>query len=244
MAEKTDTKCTVAKIFLKNKSGSYKKLKTRAANGYTGLSNKKILRVTKYRQHSKKIINKIKPRLVRVKNIHVNLRKMKFQYKGKPYRYTLFLHDVFPRFHRLAALERTLSLHTLRELNKIFSAHRQPNRLHIDNGEELTKHVKVFCQKSKIKMIRCRSYNPRAQGILRQKEIFVEEMATCDINNESPESVAEKERRKNIRSQFHIPLTIADRARSFNDKEHNILFDSQGHWKLPICSRGICTAAI
>lgn len=187
MVKKSESKVIVGKTFRKNKSGGYKKLRTRAADSYAGLSNKEILQVTKndvkYRQYTVKFTNRAKPKPVRVQNIHdqhqidlVDMRKMKTQYKGKTYRYIFLLLDIFSRFHWLAPLERKLSSHVLRELNKIYSVNGQPKRLQSDNGGEFKKRVKAYCQRKKIKMIRCRPYNPKAQGkvershrVLRQK---------------------------------------------------------------------------
>ena len=81
----------VSKTFRKNKSGGYKKLRTRVADAYAGLSSKEILKVTKnelkYRQFSIKFTNKAKPCPVRVKNVHdqhqidlVDMRGMKICY--------------------------------------------------------------------------------------------------------------------------------------------------------------------
>ena len=62
-------------------------------------------------------------------------------------------------FHRL---KRKLSLHVLREFNKMYSVH-GANKLQSDNGGEFEKHVKVYFHRNNIKIIRCVSYNPRVQ---------------------------------------------------------------------------------
>ena len=53
-------------------------------------------------------------------------------------------------------------------------------------------------------------------------------MATCDINNEMSESVAEKQRIKNHQSRFYIRFEVSDRTASFNDQCYSILFDPRG----------------
>ena len=64
----------VAKTFDENKSGGYKKRRTRAADRYAGLSNNQILGVTKndekYKAFSVKFSNKARPQPVRVKQVH------------------------------------------------------------------------------------------------------------------------------------------------------------------------------
>ena len=42
--------------------------------------------------------------------------------------------------------------------------HGIPERLQSDNGGEFKKDVKQYCKRNKIKMIRSRPYNPKAQG--------------------------------------------------------------------------------
>lgn len=187
MVKKTDVKRIVSKTFKESKSGGYKKIRTRAADGYAGLSNREILKITKnnvkFRQFSIKFCNKAKPRPVRVKNIHdqhqvdlVDMRKMQVVYQGKTYRYIFSLMDIFSRFHWLAPLERKLSHHVMKELRRIYNVHGQPQRLQSDNGGEFKKSVKKYCQEKKIRMITSRPYNPKAQGkvershrVLRQK---------------------------------------------------------------------------
>ena len=59
---KSVVKEIVSKTFKKSTSGGYKKLRTRAADGYTGISNRNILQVTsndfKYKQFNAKFTNK------------------------------------------------------------------------------------------------------------------------------------------------------------------------------------------
>ena len=72
--------------------------------------------------------------------------------------------DVFSRFHWLAPLERKTSSNVRKELQRIYKEHGVPERLQSDNGGEFKKHVKKYCEENKIKMVRCRPYNPKAQG--------------------------------------------------------------------------------
>ena len=141
------------------------------------------------------------------------MRSMKVDFKGKSYRYILSLLDVFSRFHWLVPLERKLSSHVVREIKKIYSVHGQPIRLQSDNGGEFKKHVELFCPRRRIRMIRSRPYNPKAQGkvershrvirtkirfdLMRQKKVGVNwvkslpEYMKC-INNEKREELGWK----------------------------------------------------
>ena len=47
--------------------------------------------------------------------------------------------------------------------------------------KSLKKHVKVFCQRNKIKMIRCRSYNPRAQGKVERSHKVLKQKITYGL---------------------------------------------------------------
>ena len=54
VVKKTEIDKVVTKTFKKNKSGGYKKLRTRAVDGYTGVSNNKILSITSNDERFKK----------------------------------------------------------------------------------------------------------------------------------------------------------------------------------------------
>ena len=83
----------VKEAFDKSKLAGYKKIRTRVAASYTGLSNKKILEITKgdiqYKQFSVKFTNKAKA----IHDCHqidvVDMIKMKLEHKGKCYKYIL-----------------------------------------------------------------------------------------------------------------------------------------------------------
>ena len=64
MQENGKLKSAVDKTFKKSKSGGYKKLRTRIADGYTGLSNREMLKVTnniKYKKFTR-FTNKVAPK--------------------------------------------------------------------------------------------------------------------------------------------------------------------------------------
>ena len=175
MVKAGDIHDVVDQTFHNRKSAGYKKIRTRAADAYAGLSNKKILGITtndrNYRKFSIRFTNKAKPRPVRVKKIHeqhqidlINLSNMKVSHKGKSYRYILSLMDIFSRFHWLAPLERKLSSEVKRKLCKIYMEHGVPDRIQSDNGGEFKKDVKRYCIDNKIKTILCGPYHPQAQG--------------------------------------------------------------------------------
>ena len=77
------------------------------------------------------------------------MKGMAVEYKGKNYRYIFSLLDVFSRYHWLVPLERKKSSHVKQEIQLIYKVHGIPER---------------FCERNKIKMIRCLPYNPKAQG--------------------------------------------------------------------------------
>ena len=70
---KNDLKHVVARTFKASKSGGYKKLRTRAADGYTGMSNKNILQVTstdfKYKKFTARFTNKAPPRTISARKV-------------------------------------------------------------------------------------------------------------------------------------------------------------------------------
>ena len=165
----------VKQTFHKNKSGGYKKLHKRENDEFAGLTQRKISKVImedpKLRKHSIKITNKARARPFRVKNVHnqhqidlVNICNMAVTYNGKTYNYILSLLDIFSRFHWLCPLESKHSNSVTNELKRIYKMHGIPKRIQSDNGGEFKKHVKKFCEKMKIKMVRCRPYHPQSQG--------------------------------------------------------------------------------
>ena len=91
---------------------------------------------------------------------------MQVEYKGKTYLYILSLMDLFSRFHWLAPLERKKSSFVKKELKRIYTLHGIHEYIQSDNGGEFKKDVKSCCKKNKAKMIKCRPYNPKAQGTL------------------------------------------------------------------------------
>ena len=106
----------------------------------------------------------------------VDMRNMQVEYNDKLFRYVLSLMDTLSRFHWLVPLEIKRNKCVKKELARIYSVHGIPERLQSDNGGEFKKDVEKFCIKSKIKMLRCHSYNPRVLGkvershcVLRQK---------------------------------------------------------------------------
>lgn len=175
VVKRSEIKNVVEKTFHKSKSAGYKKLHKRATDGYAGLSKRQVLKCAttneNIRKFSVKFTNKAKPCPVMVKRIHeqhqvdlVDMKSMQVEHKGKIYRYILSLMDLFSRFHWLAPLERKKSSSVKKELQRIYTVHGMPERLQSDNGGEFKKDVEKFCEKKKIKMIRCRPYNPKAQG--------------------------------------------------------------------------------
>ena len=101
-----EVKKVVKEAFDKSKSAGYKKIKTRVAASYTGLSNQKMLEITKrdiqYKHFSVKFKNKAKLRPVRANAAHychqIDLMDM-VKHKGKCYKYILSLLEIFSRFH-------------------------------------------------------------------------------------------------------------------------------------------------
>ena len=84
--------------------------------------------------------------------------------------------DIFSRFHWLAPLTTKKNSHVKKEWQWIYKEHGQPERLQSHNGCEFKRQVKDYCKSRKMKIINCRSYNPKAQGkvershrLLRQK---------------------------------------------------------------------------
>ena len=70
---KTDLKHVIARTFKAGKSGGYKKLRTRAADGYTGMSNKNIIKVTstdfKCKRFTARFTDKAPPRKISARKV-------------------------------------------------------------------------------------------------------------------------------------------------------------------------------
>ena len=116
MVKKCEVRKVVDKTFDAFKSAGVKKLRVRAAEGYAGLSENKILKITnkhvKYSKFNVKFFNKAIPRHVRassgmeqVQIDLINLSSQRVEYEGKVYRYVLSVRDVFSRFHWLSPLQ-------------------------------------------------------------------------------------------------------------------------------------------
>ena len=73
--------------------------------------------------------------------------------------------DLFSRFLWLVLLERKKSSFAKKELKRIYTLHGIPERIQSDNGGEFKKDAESYRKKKKdkIKMIKCRPYNPKAQ---------------------------------------------------------------------------------
>ena len=71
--KKKELTSVVAKAFRKNKSGGYKKLRTRAADSYTGLSGRDVLKITKnivkYKRFTARFTNKALPKPVMAREV-------------------------------------------------------------------------------------------------------------------------------------------------------------------------------
>ena len=142
----------------------------------------------KYRKFSVKFTNKAKPRPVIASRIHaqhqidlVDMKAMPCDYMGKTYRYILSLVDLFSRFHWLAPLETKHSSSVAKELAKIYDVHGHPERLQSDNGGEFKKHVNEYCRTNKIQQIRCRPYNPKAQGVVERSHRVLRQKLRYDM---------------------------------------------------------------
>lgn len=123
-----------------------------------------MLRLT--RKFSVKFTNKAKSHLVIVKHIQVDwvyMKGMQLEYKWKTHWYILSLMDSFSRFHWLAPLERKKSSFVDKELKWIYTLHGIRKRIQNDNVGKFKKDVELYRKKNKIKMIRCRPYNSKAQ---------------------------------------------------------------------------------
>ena len=70
---KNDLKHVIARTFKAGKSGGYKKLRARTADGYTGMSNKNIIKVTstdfKYKRFTARFTDKAPPRKISTRKV-------------------------------------------------------------------------------------------------------------------------------------------------------------------------------
>ena len=88
MQENGELKSVVDKTFKKSKSGGYKKLRTRIADGYTGLSNREMLKVTnniKYKKFTR-FTNKVAPKpgiASKVNSAYCNIISLPLSHKWK-----------------------------------------------------------------------------------------------------------------------------------------------------------------
>ena len=137
MVKKSEVRKVVDKTFDACKSAGAKKLRVRAAESYSGLSENKILEIkkhVKYRKFNVKFLNKAIPRPVRVSSVMeqvqidlINLSSQRVEYEGKVYRYVLSVMDIFSRFHWFSLLQRKFPHHVAEQLFKIFSKHGNPD---------------------------------------------------------------------------------------------------------------------
>ena len=109
----------------------------------------------------------------------VDMTNLKVECKGNTYKYILSSMDVFSRYHWLCPLGRKRSLDVKREVKKIYDVHGLPHVIQSDNGGEFKGKFEDYCRDSKIKMIKSRPYNPKAQGkvershrVLRKKILY------------------------------------------------------------------------
>ena len=125
----------------------------RASHSYSGLSERRILRVTnkeiKYRRFNAKFLNKATPRPVRVENVFtqlqldlVDMRKQSVEHNGKNYKYIFSLMDIFSRFHWLFPLQRKRPSDVAPYLSRVFAEHGALERLQSDRGTEFKREVK------------------------------------------------------------------------------------------------------
>ena len=88
---------------------------------------------------------------------------MHVEYNGKLFRYILSLMAVLSRFHWLVPLETKRCKCVKEELARIYVFHGIPDFFQSGNGGKFKKDFGKFCIKSKVEMLRCCPYNPRAQ---------------------------------------------------------------------------------
>ena len=117
VVKKSSIASLVAKTFDQAKAGGCKKLRNRAADGFAGLSERDILRVTnneaKYRIHNVKFTNKATPRPVTARIIQgqhqidlMDLSKEAVNHNRHVYKYVLNVMDIFSRYLWLRQLEK------------------------------------------------------------------------------------------------------------------------------------------
>lgn len=175
VVKKSSIASLVAKTFDQAKAGGCKKLRNRAADGFAGLSERNILRVTnneaKYRIHNVKFTNKATPRPVTARTIQgqhqidlMDLSKEAVNHNRHVYKYVLSVMDIFSRYLWLRPLEKKSSQHVSRALQRIYSEHGPPDRLQSDRGTEFEGKVRPLCKQLKIKLIKSRPYHPQSQG--------------------------------------------------------------------------------
>ena len=175
VVKKSEVSGVVAKTFKETKSAGYKNLKQRSHDSYTGLTGRKIRRVTssniRYRVHNAAFTNKAVPKPVRARHVQsqhqidlVDLSKEPVELGGKSYRYILSVMDVFSRYLWLVPLLTKSSRDIARELKKIHERDGPPDRLQSDRGLEFHGCVENICKKYKIRGIRSRPYHPQSQG--------------------------------------------------------------------------------
>ena len=117
VVKKSSIASLVAKTFDQAKGGGCKKLRNRAADGFAGLSERNMLRVTnneaKYRIHNVKFTNKATPRPVTARTIQgqhqidlMDLRKEAVNHNRHVYKYVPSVMDIFSRYLWLRPLEK------------------------------------------------------------------------------------------------------------------------------------------
>lgn len=182
----------VGKTFKEAKSAGCKKIRNRAAAGFAGLSERRILSVTnselKYRIHNAKFTNKAVPRPVTAKHVQsqhqVDLMVLindAVKHNGKVYKYVLSVMDIFSRFVWLRPLEKKTSSRVAMLLSSIYSEHGPPDRLQSDRGPEFLGKLKSLCKKWKIKMIKSRPYHPQSQGKVERSHRRLREKIKYDL---------------------------------------------------------------
>ena len=117
VVKKSSIASLVAKTFDQAKAGGCKKLRNRAVDGFAGLSERDILRVTnneaKYRIHNVKFTNKATPMPVTARTIQgqhqidlMDLSKEAVNHNRHVYKYVLSVMDIFSRYLWLRPLEK------------------------------------------------------------------------------------------------------------------------------------------
>ena len=98
---------------------------------------------------------------------------------GNTYKYMLPLMDMFSRYDWLCPLGRKRFLNVKREAKKIYDVHGLPDVIQSNKGGEFKGIFEDYCRDSKIKMIKSRLYNPKAEGkvershrVVRKKTLY------------------------------------------------------------------------